>query len=329
MKKYRKPYTVNDFIGDNKGLILASLIAIFSLFSTGKALGADASWVITAEAGIVYDSITYEHYMGGSSTADSSGRLCDTCTGWTTTLTVSDSLYHFYYLYLWPTGDTNRTSWGWFKKPSDTTGTPTSIAFPLRAYWSDSAISAGTHRWSYNGTGITNSDIVTQNTDSNFSFVADYTLSTSQLHNITVDLSFPGVDSGQSWGFQIEPTSLKGGSGITIPSSSDLVTVYGWLRDATNNPIHGATVTANRVTSRFGLGGSGPPVIVPNTSVSVATDTLGLFQLIIRRTGSYSDTTKGFYNITSTYGGSEMFNIEKLYIPNVDSLSLADSLAGR
>jgi len=296
------------------------------------AWGADASWVITAEGGIIYDSVTYEHYMGSDSTADSTGLWCTTCTGWTDTLTVSDSLYHFYYLYFYPVNDIHPSTWGWFKQPSGTTGVATSIVFPLRAYWTDSATASRTRRWSYNGTGITNSDVTTTSVDSNFHYVQNFSLSTSQLHNITVDLQYPGVDSGQTWGFQIQSASLKGGSGITLPLDDDLVNVYGWLRDARNKPIHGAKVVANRVTSRFGLGdslGGAPYVIVPNTSVSTATDSLGLFQLIIRRTGSYRDTLSGKYNITATYRGSEMFSIEKLFVPNVDSLSLADSLAGR
>ena len=98
MKKYKKPYTVNRFIGENKGLILVSLIAMFSMWCTSSVLGADANWVITYEAGETYDSITYEHYMGNSGTPDSSGTLCLTCAGQTKTLIVSDSLYHFYYV---------------------------------------------------------------------------------------------------------------------------------------------------------------------------------------------------------------------------------------
>ena len=116
--------------------------------------------------------------------------------------------------------------------------------------------------------------------------------------------------------------------GKNIFSTASLCVVYGWLKNAQNNPVYGAVVTGNRTTSRYAVD-SYNPVIIPNTSVYAITDTLGYFELLLRTTGSYSDTTKGFYNISSTYGGSEIFSVEKLYIPDIGTLSLADSLAGR
>ncbi len=313
------------------GIPLIAVLIFLGIFILSiKAVGADASWDINAEGGVLYDSITYEHYLGSSGTVDSSGTHCTTCTGVDTTLTISDSLYHFYYLYFYAVGDTNPGSWAWFKQPSSSDGAPTSIVFPLRAYWPDSASAVTERRKSYNGTGVT-ANTSTALSGAYYSDSNDITLNTAQLHLIDLVMDFPGVDSSVTWGFQIEPTSLASGSGITIPTGQDLVNVYGWLQDASGNPIYGAKVFANRVTSRFGLGDDtlSADVIVPNTTVSTTTDTLGLFQITIRRTGSYSDTTKGFYNFNATYNGSEMFSIERMYIPDVDSLSMSDTLANR
>lgn len=302
------------------GLVFGGFASVYA--------GTDA-WVINAEAGDVYDSITYEHYMGDSAAADTSILLCVSCSGYSDTVLVADSLYHFIYLYFWPAGDTNPGAWGFFKSPSDTTGNQSSIVFPLRAFWTDSSIASRVRSWTYNGITLISSTTTGTSFDSNYSYSFNDTINTSYFHVYTVDLSFPGVDSSLTWTFQVEPSNLGLGSGLDLPSSADLVNVYGWLRTIDGNPIKGAIIQATRRASQWGIGGSSPPVIVPQIVGWAQSDTLGLFQLILRRTGSYTDTTKGFYDIVGVHGTNQLFKIEKLYIPDVDSLSIADSLSGR
>jgi hypothetical protein len=118
---------------------------------------------------------------------------------------------------------------------------------------------------------------------------------------------------------------------VSTPSSADLMTIFGYLHDAKGDPRIGAIVTAIRVegpTATADTGNTG--VIVDALPYIVQADSLGYFELFLRRTGTYPDTTKGLYDITGTWDEKEIFGITKFHVPATgDSLNLADTLAVR
>jgi len=117
---------------------------------------------------------------------------------------------------------------------------------------------------------------------------------------------------------------------VGSPSGGDMVRVFGYLKKSNDSAIVGAKIEAIRVKSKTAVDTSGVPVIISSESVFGYTDTLGYWFIDLRKTSSFtSDTTKGFYNITATYNGSQQFSIEKFYAPDVSTINLADSLAGR
>ena len=311
-----------------KWFVIVFIAWLTIMFAMGQsAFSADASWRIYGEAGDIYDSITYEHYMGGSSSPDSSGLICTTCTGYSGTLTVSDSLYHFYYLYFWE--DTMKGSWGFFKSPSDTAGVPTTVTVPIRAYWLDAADYSGLSQWSYDGISLQTSNVYALNADSTYHFKYNYTHNTDEMSGVFVAIDFPGVDSNVSWQFQVEP-SILGGFGIVSPSAADLALVYGWVKDMSDNPVQGARIDISRVTTGNSADTSvTTPVIISPKPIVAYTDTAGYWQIYLRRTTAYSDTTLGFYNIVCNHGGSKIFDFKKLRIPGSGNLNLGDSLAVR
>lgn len=116
---------------------------------------------------------------------------------------------------------------------------------------------------------------------------------------------------------------------LTSPSAANTCNVYGFLEDGQGLPIVGAVVTAERTGGVHGIDTSSTTVMVPPILIrSRPSDTTGLFEIFLRKTGSYADTTKGFYNIIGTYG-DEIFNINKFYVPDQDSVNLGDTILGR
>ena len=61
----------------------------------------------------------------------------------------------------------------------------------------------------------------------------------------------------------------------------------------------------------------------------MTTDTSGLFQLILRKTGDYTDTTKGFYDIRGTFAGESIFELKKFVVPDVSTLDIGDTILAR
>jgi hypothetical protein len=106
--------------------------------------------------------------------------------------------------------------------------------------------------------------------------------------------------------------------------------VYGYMFDAGDNPLIGATVQAVRIGNTVGVDSSdAKSKILASVPVTAPVDTSGLFQLYLRKTGEYADTTKGFYNITATYAGIEIFKIQKFYVPDAAYIDIGDTLLAR
>ena len=116
---------------------------------------------------------------------------------------------------------------------------------------------------------------------------------------------------------------------IGSPTSGDMVRVFGYLRDAGDSVIVSAEIEAIRVSSLTALDTTGVAVIIGAAPVVKTSDTLGFWFIDLRKTTSFADTTKGFYNITAKHGGQTIFSIQKFYAPDISTINLADSLIGR
>jgi len=134
------------------------------------------------------------------------------------------------------------------------------------------------------------------------------------------DLTVSGASTDTVLGYDIE---------VGTPGDADLSRVYGYLRDVSDNPLIGAVVTASRVKGTNAVDSSGTGVIISANVASAATDTLGYFFIDLYRTGSYADTTRGFYNISGQHDKKKVFDVKQLYIPDSGNVNLVDTLANR
>jgi hypothetical protein len=120
---------------------------------------------------------------------------------------------------------------------------------------------------------------------------------------------------------------------LLLPSvagaSMDSVKVYGLCRDGTDTPVQGAEITAVRSNPMNAVDTTSSDttfIIVPDP-VTAKSDSLGYWFLYLRQTAAFVDSQ--FYNISGNAWGGEFFKILRLTIPDVDSMNLGDSLAGR
>lgn len=114
---------------------------------------------------------------------------------------------------------------------------------------------------------------------------------------------------------------------VDVPGDADLAFVQGYIKNSSDIPVIGAFVRASR--SMLATDTAGTSVIIPSFPVGAYSDTLGLFRLPLRRTGTYADTTKGFYDIKATFSGNVVFDLKKVWVPASGNLNLADSLLNR
>jgi len=116
---------------------------------------------------------------------------------------------------------------------------------------------------------------------------------------------------------------------VSTPSSADLSTVFGYIKDASDNPLIGCVVSATLSNATNTGDTSGTSVIVGGTTVSADADTLGYFELFLRRTTTFTDTTRGYYNIVGTYNEEVVFNVTNFYVPASGNVNLGDTLLVR
>lgn len=129
------------------------------------------------------------------------------------------------------------------------------------------------------------------------------------------------IDSVEVAGYDIE---------LDAPASANLCNVFGWLYDAGDQPIVGAVIRG------LLLGGMGVDTttgdsakMISTEPVTAITDTLGRFQLYLYRSIDYGDTTRGRYNITGHFNGSELFNVKRLYVPDAIAFDIGDTILSR
>jgi hypothetical protein len=125
--------------------------------------------------------------------------------------------------------------------------------------------------------------------------------------------------------------SIKGYNFTTVsdPASADLSRVHGYLRTIEDKKIDGATVIATFNTGTNQADTSGTAVIITDVVASTASDSTGYFFLDLRRTSTYADTTRGFYDIRGYRGEIMIFEIIRLPVPASGNLNLGDTLGLR
>ena len=116
---------------------------------------------------------------------------------------------------------------------------------------------------------------------------------------------------------------------IGSPASADLCRVFGYLKDNSDQPIIGVTITATRTQRGIAIDTvGGTAALITNETVTAESDTSGYWFLDLRKTTNFLDTLKGYYNIKGHYGG-EILNVDNLYVPDAATLNLGDTLALR
>lgn len=123
---------------------------------------------------------------------------------------------------------------------------------------------------------------------------------------------------------------IRGGLfSIGSPANADLSRVHGFLRTIEDKKIDGATVIATFHSGSNQTDSTGTAVIVADIVAEASSDSTGYFFLDLRRTTTYPDTSRGFYDIRGYWDEELIFEVLKLYIPVSGNINLADTLANR
>ena len=125
---------------------------------------------------------------------------------------------------------------------------------------------------------------------------------------------------------------IRGGLfSVGSPASADLSRVFGFLRNIQDVKINGATIIATFNTGTNQTDTSGTAVIVTDASViaSGTSDSTGHFFLDLRRSSTYADSTRGYYDIRGYHGGIKLFEVLKLFVPSSGNINLGDTLGFR
>ena len=102
------------------------------------------------------------------------------------------------------------------------------------------------------------------------------------------------------------------------------------MKDANNRALKHTPVFAVRSKGRNATNTTANANIIAGSLIQVLTDTTGLFQFdSLLRTGSFSDTTQGFYNFWSGPDGTKIFELLNVYIPDTGNVNLGDTLTNR
>jgi len=136
-------------------------------------------------------------------------------------------------------------------------------------------------------------------------------------------------------GYQFSPYSL------TVTANDDSVgfcgydtqspsysTIYGYIYDVSGNIVYGALIEAEPSVGKNVSDSLTGRIITPGR-VETRTDSLGYFCIDLQRTGTFPDTTYGFYDIRASLSGDEIFNIKSLYVPDNGNVGIDSVLATR
>ena len=116
---------------------------------------------------------------------------------------------------------------------------------------------------------------------------------------------------------------------IATPTNPALANAYGYIKDASNTALKHLPVFSVRSKGRNATDSTSAFNIIAGSLVQVRTDTTGLFQFTLIRTGQFSDTTRGFYNFWAERGGEKIFELLDVYLPDTGNVNLGDTLTNR
>ena len=115
---------------------------------------------------------------------------------------------------------------------------------------------------------------------------------------------------------------------IASPSDSTVkATLYGYLYGPTGDADTNTVVRCWRLGDNATISSIG--VTVTPYTMWDTTDATGYWSFDVYRTGSFDDTTKGFYHIDGFKNRQKAFQFDSLYIPSTGNVDLTDSLANR
>lgn len=97
-----------------------------------------------------------------------------------------------------------------------------------------------------------------------------------------------------------------------------------------DNPLEGIIAQAS-FSDAAARGDSAATGVIISGAVVVQdpTDSLGYFELFLKRTGTYPDTSKAFYDIRGYQDDVLMFEILQVYVPGSGNVDLGNILGAR
>lgn len=290
-------------------------ITLILLLASG--LRAATSWPLTVHLAETPDSIVAVHYYGSA--------IYDTVKSTTDSLVHTweiqdDQLNQIVFNVYW-SGYDSAAAWTFVRDPKTTYGTTEPWKL-WGARWAEATDSVELRLFAngvQSGTTKTRGSTVR-------SYDTTVYVTAGNYNEVRLTLYYPSQQPAMwDWAWDLTDTV----AGVTIGSGLIATgTIEGKLFLRNGLPAEGAVIQATAGPAINLAVGTGTKYILIGEPVQAQADSSGYFSLNLATTGSYADTTKGFYHITATYGGKSIFDIPDLWI-GTGTINIADSLAGR
>lgn len=137
------------------------------------------------------------------------------------------------------------------------------------------------------------------------------------LNNLSKTISANSTDTVKGYDFV-----------VGTPANASLTRCYGNIRSIEDLKLDGAQVIATLNTGKNQADSVGVDVIVTDVIGSTTSDSTGYFFLDLRKTATYSNTSRGYYDFKIYYGGKQIFEIPKVNVTGT-TLNLGEILALR
>jgi len=315
-------------------IIIAMFLIIWAFIFPGVVWGVPKP--VHAQYGWNLDSLCWYLYVDSVKT-DSSGKLYDV-TGWPDT-SFDLALGHYYEIrfYAWNYGY-DSSNWSW--------------KYDLYDYNNANCVGGGDYVTQFlvldtatdPDSGVYRAKItVTHDSSTGSTKTFGWTDNNGFLEVALDNGDFSAFASGVTFSFVSSPIDFTVASGphydtiegyrIPTPSppSPDYATLEGYVYTPSGEKMHGLLVKAIKVKGSNTTDTTSTPLIIPGVPTYATVDTSGYFSMTLQRTGTFDDTTRGFYNISGHYGesGEPLFNVPEVYIPATGNVNLGQIMARR
>lgn len=145
---------------------------------------------------------------------------------------------------------------------------------------------------------------------------------------------YPGMDSATTWSWVWDLTDTSTTGQVTTPTNPNRSYVHGKIikNDGSIDEIRGAIVEATRTSGTNAAANAfGVHITIAGLPTYATVDRQGVWGMYLVGTHEFTaDTTRGFYNIKcTTRNGTQLFNLEKVWVPSSGDLNLSDTLNAR